>query len=102
LGNVSPFARLDWLIHNTTHFLKSWIGWHVGNIKSQLEIYKEVMYGLEASRDRRQLLAHEENLRRNLKLKSLARQESWIMWIKEGDAPTHFSTSVLTPDARKS
>jgi hypothetical protein len=90
LGNVNPFARLHWLIHNTMRFLKSWSGRHVGNIKSQLEIYKEVVYRLEAFRDRRQLLAHEENLRRKLKLKSLARQESQIMWIKEGDAPTHF------------
>jgi hypothetical protein len=33
LGNVSAFARLDWFLHNTAHFLKSWSDKHIGNIK---------------------------------------------------------------------
>jgi hypothetical protein len=49
--------------------------------------------------DRHQLLAHEEELRKLLKLKCLgltslqriiARQESRLLWIKEGDTPTCF------------
>jgi hypothetical protein len=99
LGNINPFARLDWLLHNTACFLKSWSDRHVGNIKSQLDICREVVHRLEVARDSRQLMAHEEHLWRELKLKSLAlsslsrtiaRQESRITWIKEGDAPTHF------------
>jgi hypothetical protein len=79
-------------------FLKSWSDKHVGNIKIQLEICKEVVHWVEVARDRRQLLEHDEHLHRELKLRSLAlsslrrsiaRQESHITWIKEGDASTH-------------
>jgi hypothetical protein len=51
------------------------------------------------ARDHRQIMSHEEHLRRALKLKALAlstlcrmiaRQESHITWIREGDATTHF------------
>jgi hypothetical protein len=71
----------------------------VGNIYSQLEIDKEVVSSLEVARDRRPLTSHEEMLRQKLKLKSLAlsslkrmiaRQESHLVWLKEGDAPTRF------------
>jgi hypothetical protein len=34
LGNVSPFARLDWLLHNTSRFLNSWNDRQVGNFKT--------------------------------------------------------------------
>jgi hypothetical protein len=58
-----------------------------------------VVAKLEAARDSRQLAAHEESLRYELKLKSLglsslqrtiARQESRVLWLSGGDAPTKF------------
>jgi hypothetical protein len=36
LGNVSHFARLDWLLRNMACFLKHWSDPHIDNIKSQL------------------------------------------------------------------
>jgi hypothetical protein len=110
LGRISPFTRLDWLLCNTAHFLKSWSDRHVRNIKSQLKICKEVVHRLKAARDCRQLLVHEEQLRRELKLKSLmlssllrtiAWQESRITWITEGDAPTHFFHAHANAHHRK-
>jgi hypothetical protein len=58
-----------------------------------------MVHHLEAARDLRPVLVHEEQLRRMLKVKSLAlssllhtiaRQESHILWLSEGDAPTPF------------
>jgi hypothetical protein len=72
---------------------------YVGNIRTQLEIAKEVLLRLEMARDRRVLLDQEESLRKKVKLKSLGlaslqrsigRQESRLFWLKEGDAPTKF------------
>jgi hypothetical protein len=68
------------------------------------------VHRLEAVRDRRQLMAHEEHLRRELKLKSLAlsslqrtiaRPELCIAWIKEEDTPTHFFHAHANARRRK-
>jgi uncharacterized protein (DUF1778 family) len=64
LGNVSPFYKLDWLLCTMTRFLKSWSDQFVGSIWVQLKIAKEVVHHLEAIRNRRQLLDHEEELRK--------------------------------------
>jgi hypothetical protein len=110
MEQASPFARLDWLLRNTARFLKSWNDHHVGNIKLQLEICKEVLHCLEVARDHRQILSHEEHLQHELKLKALAlsslcrtiaRQESSIASIKEGDAPTHFFHAHANARQRK-
>jgi hypothetical protein len=99
LGNVSTFTRLDWLLHNMARFLKSWSDRTIGNIRIQLETAKEIVLRLEITRDLRQLSASEEDLCKHLKLKSLAlvslprtiaQQESRILWLSEGGAPTHF------------
>jgi hypothetical protein len=59
----------------------------------QLEVAKEVVYRMEMAQDRRVLATHEADLRRFLKLKALAlsslqrtlaRQESRILWLREG------------------
>jgi hypothetical protein len=60
---------------------------------------KEVVHRLKMARDRQALASHEELLRQDFKLKSLglpslqcciARQESRLLWLSEGDAPTRF------------
>ncbi|OEL24169.1 hypothetical protein BAE44_0014812, partial [Dichanthelium oligosanthes] len=99
LRDASAFARLDWLLRNTARFLKSWSTRSVGSIRTQLELAKEVVQRLEMARDCRSLTPLEEKLRQELKLKSLGlsslqrtivRQESQLLWLNEGDAPTKF------------
>jgi hypothetical protein len=79
--------------------LKSWSDKFIGNVRVQLEVAKEVVHRLEMARDRRQLATHEEELRQHLKLKPLglaslqrtiAQQESRLLWLSEEDAPTKF------------
>lgn len=99
LNGADPFKRLDWLLRNTARVLQSWSSRFVGNIRTQLEIAKEVLHRLEIARYHRPLGEHEELLRKIVKLKSLglsslqrtvARQESRLLWLAEGDAPTRF------------
>jgi hypothetical protein len=56
-----------------------------------------VVHRLEMARDRRLLVAHEEELHKLLKMKHLrltslqhSMQESQLLWLKEGDANTRF------------
>jgi hypothetical protein len=99
LRDADPFRRLDCLLCNTTCVLRSWSGRFIGNIRMQLELAKEVVLRLEIARDRCVLSGLEESLRQELKLKSLGlaslrhtitQQESHLLWLKEGDAPTQF------------
>jgi hypothetical protein len=103
LCNVSPFCKLDWLIHNMARFLMSWSSQFVGSIQSQLEITKEVVHRLEVVWDRRVLSTHEEDLRKLLKLKSLGLtslqrtivcQEYGLLWLKRGMPTLGSSTSM--------
>jgi hypothetical protein len=93
LVNADPCHRLDWLFHNTARALKTYSDHHISNIRMQLEVAKEVVYRMEMAQDRRVLATHEADLRRFLKLKALAlsslqrtlaRQESRILWLREG------------------
>jgi hypothetical protein len=99
LRNASPFHHLDWLLHNTAHFLQSWSDRTIDSTRQQLALAKEVLQQLEGDRDSRQLASHEESLWQFVKLKSLglaslqrtvARQESRLLWLWEGDAATKF------------
>jgi hypothetical protein len=53
LTDADPCRRLDWLLRNTARVLKSWSDRCIGNIRSQLEVAKEVVHRLEMARDRR-------------------------------------------------
>jgi hypothetical protein len=80
---------------------KSWSDRSFGCIRIRLvlEIAKEVVFWLESARDRRTLASLEEDLRQELKLKllglaslqrTIARHESRLLWLSDGDAPTRF------------
>jgi hypothetical protein len=110
LGTVSPFCKLDWLLCNTTWFLKSWSNRFVGSIRVQLKIAKKVIHQLESSCDRRHLLDHEKDIRKHLNLKSLGlaslqctivRQESQLLWLKEGDAPMSYPIFTSKPSTHR-
>jgi hypothetical protein len=93
-------ARLNvWIGCSVTkaRFLKSWSDHFVGNIHLQLAIAKEVLEKLKSAGNHRPLAQHEAVLRREMKFKTLglsslqrttARQESRILWLREGDACT--------------
>jgi hypothetical protein len=99
LGDANPFRHLEWLLWNMTRVLQSWSDWFIGNIRLQLTMAQEVVLRLECTRDRLQLVLHEEALRHRLKLKShglsslqrtITRHESRLLWLSEGDPPTRF------------
>jgi hypothetical protein len=62
IREANPLQKLDWLFRNTARFLNSWNDRHVGNIKHQLEIAKEVVLRLEMEGGCRPLASHEEAL----------------------------------------
>jgi hypothetical protein len=99
LRDSSPFRRLDWLLRNLARMLKSWSDHTIGNIRGQLEVAKEMLFRFKQARDFMSLAPHEDELRKLAKLKtlalaslqrSIARQESRLLWLKEGDASTKF------------
>jgi hypothetical protein len=65
------FQRLDWMLRNTTRTLRSWSDRFIENICMQLELAKEIVHRLDAARDQRTLVVHEESLHQEMKLKSL-------------------------------
>jgi hypothetical protein len=96
---ADPYRRLDWLLRNTVRSLKSWSDRCIGNIRSKVEITKEVVHCLELAGDHHRLHNYEDALRKKLKMKLLGlcslqrtvvRQESQITWLREGDACTKF------------
>jgi hypothetical protein len=106
LRNASPFAHLDWLFRNTARFLKSWSDRFIGNIWLQVAIAKEVLSRLKATGDHRSLATHEDKVWKETKLKilglsslqhTIARQESRLVCLREGDAPRQFFHAKAIP-----
>ena len=70
-GTADAFRCLDFKLRNTAKMLKSWSAKHVGAVRLQLAIAKEIVLRLDAAQDRRSLAPHELALRRKAKLCSL-------------------------------
>ena len=97
--SADVFSCLDYKLRNTAKMLKSWSAKHVGAVRLQLAIAKEIVLRLDAAQDRRSLAPHELALRRKAKLCSLGlaslqrtmvRQRARITYLAEGDASTRF------------
>lgn len=79
--------------------LQSWSQQFVGSIRLQLAVAREVIQRLETAQEKRHLTPQEQDLRKELKMKTLglasltrtiARQRSRIQYLAQGDANTKF------------
>jgi hypothetical protein len=92
-----PFKTLDLKLKATARKLQSWIGKHVGHVRSQLALAREILHKLEIAQDSRSLSLAEIWLRNMLKKhtlflsslqRTIARSRLRISWLKVGDANT--------------
>lgn len=97
MGN--PFKALDTKLRATAKRLQQWSDRWIGNIKLQIGIALEVIQRLDVAAESRDLSTSEMALRRLLKKKllglsslerSIARQRSRMLWLRDGDASTQF------------
>ena len=97
--DIDAFRCLDFKLRNTAKALKSWSAKHIGSVRLQLAIAKEIVLRLDSAQDVRALQPHELALRRKAKLcslglaslqRTLTRQRSRITYLAEGDANTKF------------
>ena len=95
----NPFKRIAIKLKATAKALKSWNDRYIGSIKQQISIAIEVILRLDVAMEGRSLSEAEVALRRLLKRKllglalmerSIARQRSRVLWLKEADACTEF------------
>lgn len=98
-GEADPFRALDIKLRNTAKALKRWSAKHVGSVRLQLAIAKEIVLRLDSAMEIRQLQPHEQALRKSAKhnclglaslLRTITRQRSRITFLAEGDANTKF------------
>ena len=94
---VDAFRCLDFKLRNTAKALKSWSAKHIGSVRLQLAIAKEIVYRLDWAQDHSSLATQELALKRKAKLcylglaslqRTLVRQRSRITFLAEGDANT--------------
>lgn len=97
--DVDPLKTIDHLLRQTAKELKRWSAKAAGNILTQIQVAKEVIFRLEAAQDSRLLSPVEQSLRRFLKIRffglsslerTIACQKSSMRWLHEGDANTKF------------
>jgi hypothetical protein len=96
-SNVDIFRELDYKLRNTAKALQRWSMKHVGSVRLQLAIAKELVLRFEVAQETRTLAAHELQLRRKAKasclglaslMRTIIHQRSRIVNIAEGDANT--------------
>jgi hypothetical protein len=106
LIHADAFRCLDYKLRNTARALKSWSAKHVGSVRLQLAVAREVILRLDAAMEQRALTLEEQALRKELKCKclglaSLARtiatQRSRMLFLAEGDANTRFFPPTGVP-----
>jgi hypothetical protein len=107
---LNPFKRLDLKLRATKKCLSSWSSKFIGSIKMQIILATEVILRLDVAMDSHLLSPEERALRHLLKKKllglaslerTLARQRSRLLWLREGDACTHFFHTQASHQRRK-
>lgn len=97
IGN--PFVALNNKLRATAKRLQMWSDRWIGNVKLQISIAMEVILWLDVASESRPLTHAEHELRKTLKRKllglcslerTIARQRSRLLYLKEGDASTKF------------
>ena len=110
-SQADAFRTLDFKLRATAKALTSWSAKHVGSVRLQLAIAKEIVLRFDCAQDRRELATHELALRRKAKLCSLGlaslqrtiyRQRSRITYLAEGDANTKIFHLQACHRSRKS
>jgi hypothetical protein len=95
----NPFKSLDNKLRATAKRLSSWSTRSIGSVKAQIMLASELILRFDTAMDSRQLSCDERALRRMLKKRllglaslerTIARQRSRILWLREGDACTRF------------
>lgn len=111
LLHADPFRVLDYKLRNTARALRSWSMRKIGSVRLQLAMAREVVLRFDEAQDSRQLTGSEAELRRRFKLRvlglaslnrSIARQRSRILFMREGDANTRFFNLQACHRSRKS
>jgi hypothetical protein len=96
---MSACRVLDFKLRNTAKSLKKWSQKYVRSVQLQLVVAKEVVFKLDQAQESRPLSSEEVLLRNELKMKclslaslcrSIARQQSRLTFLREGDANTAF------------
>jgi hypothetical protein len=96
---IDAFWVLDYKLRSTAQALRSWSAKHVGSIRLQLAIAKELVLRFDCAQEVRRLAPHKRNLSNKMNLRCLGlasvtravmRQRSRINYLAEGDANTKF------------
>jgi hypothetical protein len=97
--HVDACRALDQRLRNVAKALQCWSAQQIGSVWFQLAAARVIIYELDVAQETRQLSAEEFELRRELKANTLglaslartiARQKSWIRYLRDGDANTKF------------
>lgn len=96
-SNGNPYVALDNKLRATAKSLKKWSDRWIGNVKLQVAIALEIILLLDKAMDTRELSPPERELRKLLKRKllglsslerSIVRQRSRLIYLREGDGNT--------------
>ena len=96
---ADPFRVLDYKLRRVAKALTAWSNSKVGSVRLQLAMAREVIRSFDEAQECRELASWERELHKRLKLRvlglaslarTIARQQSRVLFLAEGDANTRF------------